>query len=152
MDRIPSGHSQFITTGSASRSKTPSKVQLPPNSQAHISTCGLRTDLACKLSTAEYATEMLSGDASVHLNVYNVPSVSSLALTGVSPITETLKLSLSSVTLKVYVDSSPVLTRNLGAPLIAGGKFTESMWSGRREDIVVNCTYGTRYECKMVSS
>ena len=68
-----------------------------------------------------------------HLNVYAVPSVSSDASDGVSPITEAVKLSLS-VTLKAYIDSSPVLTRNLGAPLIAGGKFTESMWGGRRED------------------
>ena len=119
-ERLPSEHTQFITTGSASRSKIPLKVQVPPLAQAQISTCGLRTEPAWKLSTAKNATEILSGDASTHLNVYTVPSVTSEALNGVSPITETVKLSLS-VTLKVYIDFSPVLTRNLDAPLIAGG-------------------------------
>ena len=119
--QIPSGHSQFITIGSASRSNSPSSVQVPPFSQAHISTCGSIVDLACKLSTAVKATETLSGDASIHLNVYLVPAATSSELAGISPIGETVKLPPSSVTLKMYTDSCWVLTRNLFAPVIAGG-------------------------------
>lgn len=123
---VPSGHSQFKTIVFAPVSAIPSIVQFPLT-QAQMRSCGWSEDTAPSESWAlkpnEKSAKFCLADGIVKVKFKSLPIWIRFPLAGTPSIVETVNSS-SSVALKLYTASSPVLTVKILSPCSVGGLLT----------------------------